>query len=92
MVQETWLPTWPLGATNYPEAGCSAMSCSNRDAATLPILQKIHTDVETQYKDKLRTQLTGINSKTAANFTTLVPAWDLVVSLRESKILSTSVV
>jgi hypothetical protein len=85
MVQETWLPTWPLGASNYPEAGCSAMSCSNRDAATLPVLEKIHTNVETKYKDKLRTQLTELNAKTAANFTTLVPAWDLVVSLRESK-------
>jgi len=83
MVQETWLPIWPLGASNYPEAGCSATSCSDRDAATLPALQKIHTDVETKYKDKLRTQLTELNAKTAANFTTLVPAWDLVVSLRE---------
>lgn len=62
------------------------MSCNDRDAATLPILQKVHTNVETKYKDKLRTQLTKINAKTAANFTTLVPAWDLVLSLRESKI------
>jgi hypothetical protein len=88
MVQETWLPIWPLGAANYPEAGCSAMSCTNRDAATLPVLQKIHTDVETKYKDKLRTQLTELNAKTAANFTTLVPVWDLVVSLRERKIFN----
>jgi hypothetical protein len=90
MVQETWLPTWPLGASNYPEAGCSPISCSNRDAATLPVLQKIHTDVETKYKDKLRTQLTELNAKTAANFTTLVPVWDLVVSLRESKSFTVS--
>jgi hypothetical protein len=88
MVQETWLPIWPLTAVNYPEAGCSAMSCTNRDAATLPQLQKIHTTVETKYKDKLRTQLKELNAKTAANFTSLVPAWDLVVSLRECKALS----
>jgi len=83
MVQETWLPIWPLSATDYPEAGCSAMSCTNRDAATLPVLQKIHTTVESKYRDKMRDQLTDLNKKTAANFTTLVPAWDLVVSLRE---------
>jgi hypothetical protein len=62
------------------------MSCSKRDSATLPQLQRLHTTVETKYKDKLRTQLTELNAKTAANFTTLVPAWDLVVSLRESNL------
>jgi hypothetical protein len=68
MVQETWLP---LGETG------------SRDAATYSKLQNIHSTTEGPYRARLRNQLSGLQGKTAANFTTLVPVWDLVLTLRE---------
>jgi hypothetical protein len=70
MVQETWLPIGESGS---------------RDAATAEMLQNIRARTEGPYNTRLRNQLTGLQAIIAANFTTLVPAWNLVLSLRECK-------
>jgi hypothetical protein len=68
MVQETWLPIGERGS---------------RDAATSATLQNIHSTTEGPYRGRLRKQLSDLQGKTTANFTTLVPVWDLVLTLRE---------
>jgi hypothetical protein len=47
------------------------------------MLEAIRTKQEQPYQARLRTQLTGINKNVKTNFTTLVPVWDAVLSLRE---------
>jgi hypothetical protein len=69
MVQETWLPIGEGGS---------------RDVATTATLQNVRAKTEGPYKTRMRTQLKDLQGKTTANFTTLVPAWDLVLKLRES--------
>jgi len=73
MVQETWLPIGETGS---------------RDAATSTTLQNIHSRTEGPYRVRMRKQLSDLQGKTAANFTTLVPVWDLVLTLRECTVNS----
>jgi hypothetical protein len=73
MVQETWLPLGGRG------------SC---DDATSSTLQNIHSTTEGPYRVRLRKQLSKLQGKTAAHFTTLVPVWDLVLTLREGTVNS----
>lgn len=75
-----------MGTDNTPE-NCDVWGCKNRDAATFEMLETIRAKQEQPYQARLRTQLTGLNSEAKANFTTLVPVWDAVLSLRESKSL-----
>jgi hypothetical protein len=73
-----------MGVDKSPE-NCTVWGCSNRNAATFEMLENIRTKQETPYKGRLRTQLMGLNTANKANFTTLVPVWDAVLSLRECK-------
>jgi hypothetical protein len=83
MVQETWIPRIAsMGVDNTPE-NCTVWGCSNRNGATYEMLEAIRTKQEQPYQARLRTQLTGINKNVKTNFTTLVPVWDAVLSLRE---------
>ena len=57
--------------------------CNNRDAATFDTLKRTKDIIEEVYKNRIRSQLTGLNRQLAANATTLVPVWDAVISLRQ---------
>jgi len=96
MVQETWIPKWaqaekfagkdPDKKDSSDPEGCTLWGCASRDAATLESLQDVHVKQELPYRNALRTQLTGINTNTTTGFATVVPVWDLVLSMRERKI------
>lgn len=92
MVQETWIPRIGSEGTDTSAENCTVWGCSNRDAATYEMLETIRSKQEKPYQARLRTQLNDINSKSTKNFTTLVPVWDSVLSLRESKIAAVPVV
>jgi hypothetical protein len=85
MVQETWIPRISTMGQDNTAENCTVWGCSNRDAATFTMLEDIRTKQEQPYQARLRTQLTGLNTKAKTNFTSLVPVWDAVLSLREWK-------
>jgi len=83
MVQETWIPRLSSAGQDTTPENCNVWGCSNRDAATLEMLEAIRNKQEKPYQARLRTQLTGINTSHNTSFTTIVPVWDAVLSLRE---------
>jgi len=83
MVQETWIPRLSTLPADTSDEKCGVWGCSNRDAATATTLKELRDIQEQPYQARLRTQLTGINTKISTNLTTLVPVWDAVISLRE---------
>jgi hypothetical protein len=84
MVEETWL----LNSAN-PEEQCQLMGCSNRNAATCDGLDKTKQTIEIPFKNRMRYQLDGLNRDFGMNFTTFVPIWDAVLSLRPRNLPST---
>jgi hypothetical protein len=80
MVHETWLPQ----TTDNQTEGCWDWGCSKRDAATFELLEQTRNTLEIPFKNRLRTQLADINKQVGVNFTTLVPVWSAVITLRES--------
>jgi hypothetical protein len=81
MVHETWLPQ----STNKEVEGCQDWGCSKRDAASFDLLEQTRNTLEIPYKNRLRTQLSGLNKQLGVNMTTLVPVWSAVITLRESE-------
>jgi hypothetical protein len=81
MVQETWLPQ----SADKDVEGCQDWGCSKRDAATFELLEKTKNSLEVPYRNRLRTQLAGINQQKGVNLTTMVPVWSAVLTMRESE-------
>jgi len=91
MLQETWLPV-----SLDPKESCTAAKvgpgekdprvngCTARDATNLEGLEKTRKGWEEVVRNKLRTQLQGINQKAGVNFTGIVTTWDGIISLREA--------
>ncbi|KAF2399229.1 hypothetical protein EJ06DRAFT_557702 [Trichodelitschia bisporula] len=79
MVHETWLPQ---SAAKDAE-GCADWGCTNRDAATIDVLEDTRNKLEIPYKNKLRAQLQRLNAQAGTNLTSIVPVWDAVISMRE---------
>jgi hypothetical protein len=84
MVHETWLPQ----STDKATEGCQDWGCSKRDSASFELLEQTRNGLEIPYKNRLRTQLAGINQQVGTNLTTLVPVWSAVITLRESKFIA----
>lgn len=81
MVHETWLPQ----SADREVEGCQPGGCSKRDAATYELLEKTRAQNEIPFMNRLRTQLSGINTGVGTNLTTIVPVWSAVISMRESE-------
>jgi hypothetical protein len=79
-VHETWLPQ-----AADPKEECESWGCKNRDSATYEMLEATRAQKEQPFRGRLRTQLTGLNSEAKTNYTFLIPVWDAVLTMRESK-------
>jgi hypothetical protein len=81
MVHETWLPQ----SADKAVEECQAWGCAKRDSADYELLEKTRAQNEIPFANRLRTQLSGINTGAGTNLTTIVPVWSAVITLRESK-------
>jgi len=81
MIQETWV----VQSANPEAEDCmaSGWGCKNRDAATYEMLEQTRSKLEQPYRARLRAQVDDMNNQFGKNFTTLVPVYDAVLTLRE---------
>ncbi|KAF2663167.1 hypothetical protein BT63DRAFT_128548 [Microthyrium microscopicum] len=84
MVQENWL----VQSANPKVEACKdgkelSWGCSDRDGATYEMLEQTRTKLQIPYRTKLRAQVDGLNAEFGKNFTTIVPIYDAVLTLRE---------
>jgi hypothetical protein len=82
MAQETWI----VQSANKDLEKCVDWGCANRDAATFEMIEQTRTKLETPYRNAIRSQLTGINQKYGSNFTSVVPVYSAILTLRQSKL------
>ena len=85
MVQETWIVQ--SAAPEKEKCQADGWGCANRDGASYDDLTATRTKLEIPYRNRLRTQFEGLNKQFGANFTVLVPVYDAVLTLRQSKSL-----
>jgi hypothetical protein len=81
MVQETWI----VQSANKDLEKCVDWGCANRDAATFEMIEQTRAQLETPYRNQIRTQITGINKQYGSNFTSMVPVYSAILSLRQCK-------
>jgi hypothetical protein len=89
---ETWLPVsldpnerCTPARVGPGERDARVNKCSNRDGTTVQSNEKTRTGWELIVRNKLRTQLQGLNKQFGKNVTSLVTTWDGIISLRNGK-------